>query len=70
MYFNLDSVSIILPVIGSFVISMGHSLSQAFVTSTVNHVIFLGSNEITYTLNWLHKHCITPFKLRKVRTWM
>ena len=45
-----DSVSIALPVIDAFVISMRHSLSRAFVTSTMNHVIFLGSYKITCAL--------------------
>ena len=42
-----DSVSIALPVIDAFVVSARHSLSQAFVTSTMNCMIFLGSNKIT-----------------------
>ena len=37
-----DLVSINLPVIDAFVISAWHSLSRAFVTSTMNHMIFLG----------------------------
>ena len=45
-----NSVSIALPVIDTFVISMRHSLSQAFVTSTMNRVIFLGTNKITCAL--------------------
>ena len=45
-----DSVSIALPVINAFVISTKHSLSCAFVTSTINHVIFLGPNKITCAL--------------------
>ena len=40
------SVSIALPVIDAFVISTWHSLSWVFVTSTMNCVIFLGSNKI------------------------
>ena len=32
-----DSVSIVLPVINTFVTSTRHSLSQAFVASTMNH---------------------------------
>ena len=39
---SLDSVSIALPVIDTFVISARYSLSWAFVTSTMNHMIFLG----------------------------
>ena len=45
-----DSVSTALPVIDAFVISTRHSLSRAFVTSTMNRVIFLGSNKITCAL--------------------
>ena len=45
-----DSVSIALPVINIFIISARHSLSWAFVTSTINHVIFLGSNKIMCAL--------------------
>ena len=47
---NLDSVSIVLLVISTFVISARHSLSRTFVASTMNHVIFLGSNKITCAL--------------------
>ena len=45
-----DSVSIALPVIDAFVISMRYSLSWAFVTLTMNRVIFLGPNKITCAL--------------------
>ena len=45
-----DSVSIVIPVIGAFITSARHSLSQAFVTPTMICVIFLGSNEFTCTL--------------------
>ena len=44
-----DSVST-LPVIDAFVTSMRHSLSWMFVTSTMNRMIFLGSNKITCAL--------------------
>ena len=49
-----DSVNIALPVINAFVISMWHSLSRVFVTSTMNRVIFLGSNKNHMTLKNLN----------------
>ena len=45
-----DSVSIVLPVISALVTSARHSLSQAFVTSTMNRMILSGSYKITCTL--------------------
>ena len=45
-----DSVSIVLPVTGAFVTSAKNSLSRPFVTSTMNHAIFLESNKIMCTL--------------------
>ena len=45
-----DSVSIALPIIDAFVISMRHSLSWVFVTSTMNRVIFLECNKIMCAL--------------------
>ena len=44
-----DSVNIVLPVISAFVTSTRHALSQAFVTSAINQLLFLGSNKITCT---------------------
>ena len=41
-----DSVSTVLPVTYIFITSARHSLSQAFVTSSMNCVIFLDSNKI------------------------
>ena len=60
-----DSVSIALTVIDAFVISVRHSISREFVTSTSNHVIFLGSNKTTCTLKlkWLCKQCTVPLNL-------
>ena len=47
---SLDSVSIVLPVINTYVISTMYSLSRVFVTLTMNRMILLGSNNITCTL--------------------
>ena len=43
---QIPAWSIALPVISSFVIPARHSLSQVFVTLTMNHMIFLWSNKI------------------------
>ena len=56
------SVIIALTVISTFVTSMRYSLSRLFVTSTMNQMVFMGSNKITSTLKlkWLHKQCSAP----------
>ena len=66
--FSSDSVSIALPVIDAFIISVRHSLSWAFVTSTMNCMIFLGPNKITCALKLkrLHKQRTVPLRVPEV----
>ena len=47
---SLNSVSIVLPVIGTFITSVRHSLSQVFDSTTTNHMTFLEPNKIMCAL--------------------